>query len=126
MVDDATLSDSTEGGMTEEVVESVWSMDSTNRTLRRTLELASRIGKRSVHILINSSAIGNYISAQECVARRIKIEKEHGGKELTMADGSSVKTLDRVRLNVKCGGYQGIVEARVFPQMTKPMTLGMP
>ena len=45
---------------------------------------------------------------------------------MTMADGSSVKTLGRVQLNVKCGGYQGIVKARVFPQMTKPMILGMP
>ena len=115
MVDDATLSDSTEGGMTEEVVESVWSMDSTSKTPRRTLELAGRIGKRPVCMLIDSGATGNYISAQECAARRIKIEKEHGGKELTMAEGSSVQTLGQVWLNVKCGGYRGIVEARVFP-----------
>ena len=80
MVDDATLSDNTEGGMTEEVAESVWSMDSTSRTLRRTLELAVRIGKRPVHMLIDFGATGNYILAQECAARRIKIEKEHGVK----------------------------------------------
>ena len=48
------------------------------------------------------------------------------GKELTMADGSNVQTLGRVQLNVKCGGYQGIMEAKVFPQMTKLMILGMP
>ena len=101
-------------------------MDSTSRTPRRTLELAGRIGKRPVHMLIDSGATGNYISAQKCAARRIKIEKEQEDKELTMADGSSVKTFGRVRLNVKCGGYQGIVEARVFPQMTKPMILGIP
>ena len=93
MVDDATLSDSTEGGMIEEVVESVWSMDSTRRTPRRTLEQTGRIGKRLIHMLIDLGAIGNYISAQECATRRIKIEKEQGGKELMMADGSSVKTL---------------------------------
>ena len=46
MVYDATLFDGTEGVMTEEVAGSVWSMDSTNRTPRRTLELAGRIGKR--------------------------------------------------------------------------------
>ena len=96
MVDDAALCDCTEGGMTEEVVESVWSMDSTSRTPRRTLELAGRIGKRPVCMLIDLGAIGNYISAQECATRRIKIEKEHGGKELTMADGSNVQTLGRV------------------------------
>ena len=59
LVDDAGLSDSTEGGMTEEVVESVWSMDSTSRTLRRTLELTGRIGKRPGHMLINLGASGN-------------------------------------------------------------------
>ena len=37
MMDHVALSDSTEGGMTEEVVESVWSRDSTSRTPRRTL-----------------------------------------------------------------------------------------
>ena len=66
MVDDAALSDSTEGRMTKEVVESVWSMDSTSRTLRRTLELAGRIGKRPVRMLIDSGTTRNYISAQEC------------------------------------------------------------
>ena len=84
------------GEMTEEVVESVWSMDSTSRTPRRTLELAGRIGKRPVCMLIDLGTTGNYISAQECATRRIKIEKEQGGKELTMADRSSVKTLGRV------------------------------
>ena len=42
-------------------------------------------------MLIDSGATGNYIAAQECTARRIKIEKERGGRELKMADGSSVK-----------------------------------
>ena len=42
-----------------------------------------------------------------------------------MADGSKVKTLSRVQLNVRCSGYHGIVEARVFPQMSKPLILGM-
>ena len=96
MVDDAALSDSTEEGITKEVVQSVWSMDSTSGTPRRTLELVGRIGKRPMRMLIDSGAIGNYISAQECTARRIKIEREKGGKELTMADASSVKTLCRV------------------------------
>ena len=35
MVDDDALSDSTEGGMAVEVVESVWSMDSSSKTPRR-------------------------------------------------------------------------------------------
>ena len=114
-MDVAALSNSTKGGMTEEVVESVWSMDSTSRTLRRTLELACRIGKRPVCMLIDLGTIGNYISAQECTARRVKIEREQGGKELMMVDGSNVKTLGQVRLSIKYGVYQGIVEAKAFP-----------
>ena len=112
--------------MAVEIVESVWSMDSSSKTLRRTLELAERIGKRPVRMLIDSGTTGNYVSAQECAARKIKIEKEKNGKELTMFDGSKVKTIGRVRLSVRCGGYHGIVEARVFPEMSKPMILGMP
>ena len=92
-MDDDALSDSTKGGMAVEVVESVWSMDSSSKTPRRTLELARRIGKRPVRMLIDSGATGNYVSAQECAARKIKIEKEKNGKELTMADGSKVKTI---------------------------------
>ena len=109
MVDDNALSDSTEGGMAVEVVESVWDMDSSSKTPRRTLELAGRIGKRPVRMPIDSGATGNYVSAQECAARKIKIEKEENGKELTMADGSKVKTTGRVRLSIRCGGYHGIV-----------------
>ena len=93
MVTDATLSDSTEGGMALEVVESVWSMDSSSKSLRKTLELARRIGKRLVRMLIDSGIIGNYVSAQECITSKIKIEKKKNGKELTMADGSKVRTL---------------------------------
>ena len=106
------------GGMALEVVESVWSMDSSNKTPRSTLELTGRIGKRLVCMLIDSGATGNYISAQECAARKIKIKKETNGKELTMVDGSKVKTIGRVRLSVKCGGYHGIVEVKVFPEMS--------
>ena len=90
-------------------------MDSSNKTPRRTLELARQIGKRPVRMLIDLGTTGNYVPAQECAARKIKIEKEKNGKDLTMADGSKVRTLGRMRLNVKCGGYHGLVEARVFP-----------
>ena len=96
MVNNTTLFDNTEGGMIEDVVEFVWSIDLTSRTPRRTLELADRIGKRPVHMLIDSSATSNYISAQEYAARRIDIERKEGEKELTMANGSGVKTLGRV------------------------------
>ena len=75
-------------------------------------------------MLIDSGATGNYVSAQEC-AGKIKIEKGKNGKELMMADGSKVKTIGRVQLSVRYGGYHGIVEARLFPETSKPMILGM-
>ena len=43
-----------------------------------------------------------------------------------MADVSKVKTVGRMQLNVRCGIYHGVVEARVFPKMLRPMILGMP
>ena len=35
---------------------------------------------------------GNYIDAQECTARGIKVEEEDQPKELKMAEGTMVKT----------------------------------
>ena len=58
--------------------------------------MAGQIGKKLVCMLIDSGAAGNYVLAQECAVRKIKIEKEKNGKELTMADSSKVKTLGRV------------------------------
>ena len=43
-----------------------------------------------------------------------------------MADGTVVKTEGRVQFVLKCGGYRGQISARVFPNMNKPMILGIP
>ena len=43
-----------------------------------------------------------------------------------MADGTIIKTKGRVQIRLKCGGYHGIVEARVFLDMDKAMILGIP
>ena len=40
MVDDDALSSSSKGAMALEVIEAMWTMDSSSKTLRRTLELA--------------------------------------------------------------------------------------
>ena len=46
------------------------------------------------HRLLTSRALHHYYSsAQECTARKIKIEKEKNGKELTIANGSKLRTL---------------------------------
>ena len=42
----------------------------------QTLELAIKIGRWSLRIMVNLRSIGNYIDARECTARRIKIEAE--------------------------------------------------
>ena len=115
------------GGTTVEVGESMAGVDSSSRTpKRRTLELAMRIGCRPMRVLVDSGSTGNYIDARECTARRIKIEAEDGSEELKMADGAVVKTEGRVQFVLKCGGYRGQISARVFPNMNKPMILGIP
>ena len=43
-----------------------------------------------------------------------------------MADGTVVKTEARVQFVLKCGGYRGQISAWVFPNMNKPMILGIP
>ena len=103
-------------------------MDSSSKTQRRrTLELAARIGRQPLRVLVDSGSTGNYIDAQECAAmRRMKIEAEEKPEELKMADGTVVKTEGRAQLKLKCGGYRGDISARVFPNMNKQMTLGIP
>ena len=102
-------------------------VDSSSRIPKqRTLELAARIGHRPMRVMVDSGSTGNYIDARECTARRIKIEAEDRSEELKMADGTVVKTEGRVQFVLKCGGYRGQISARVFPNMNKPMILGIP
>ena len=75
---------------------------------------------------MDSGSTGNYIDARECAARRMKIEAEDQPEELKMADGTVVKTEGRVQFVLKCGGYQGDIFARVFPNMNKQLVLGIP
>ena len=77
-------------------VESAWGLDSTNRTQRKTLELASRIGKKPLEVLIDSGSNGNYISAQECMARGLHTDpgRAYEREELRMANGSVVKQMN--------------------------------
>ena len=79
-----------------------------------------------MHVLVDSGLTGNYIDARECTTRRIKIEPEVQAEELKMADGTVVKTEGRAQLVLKCGGYRGQFSARVYPNMNKPMILGIP
>ena len=115
------------GGTTVEAGESTAGVDSSSKTQRRrTLELAARIGRRPLCVLVDSGSTGNYIDARECTARRMKIEAEEIPEELKMADGTLIKTEERVQFKLKCGGYRGDISARVFPNMNKQMILGIP
>ena len=81
--------DSVPGGTTVEVGEFMAGVDSSSRTPKwRTLELAARIGRRPMRVLVDSGSTGNYIDARECTTRRIKIEAEDQSEELKMADGT--------------------------------------
>ncbi len=43
-----------------------------------------------------------------------------------MADGSTVETEGKVKIQLRCGKYRGTVLAKVFPGLQKGMILGMP
>ena len=43
-----------------------------------------------------------------------------------MADGNVVRIEGRVQLILKCAGYKGEIFTRIFPNMNKPMILGIP
>ena len=114
------------GGTTVEVGEPTAGVDSSSRTpKRRTLELAARIGRRPMRVLVDSGSKSNYIDVREFLAWRIKIEAEDQAEELKMADGTVVKTEGQVQFVLKCGGYRGQISAQVFPNMNKPMILGI-
>ena len=107
--------------------ESTTGVDSSSKTQRRrTLELATRIGRRPLRVLVDLGSTGNYIDARECAARKMKIEAVEKPKELKMADGTMIKTEGRVQLKLKCGGYKGDIPARIFSNMNKEMILGIP
>ena len=75
-------------GTAVEVGESIVRVDSSSRfPQRRTLELAPRIGRRALKVLVDSGSTGYYIDAQECAAQRIRIEDEDHAEELKMSDG---------------------------------------
>ena len=66
------------------------------------------------------------MSAQVCTVCRLKVERDQNPEELTLADGSKGRTEGQVQLPFKCGGYKGIVRAKVFPGLHKPILLGIP
>ena len=86
----------------------VWGIATAQRT-HHTFELAGKIGKRPVSVLLDSGSTGNFVSAQMCIAQKWKIEKDDYDEELKMADGTTVTTAGRVKIQLQCGGYRGVV-----------------
>ena len=103
----------------------VWGISAAART-HRTFELAGKIGRRSLSVLLDSGSTGNFVSARICTALKIKPEKDAYPEELKMADGSTVETEGKVKIQLHCGKYRGTVLAKVFPGLQKEMILGMP
>ena len=121
---DVSTEGTTIGGMCVDTT--VHGVDMVMRTHRGTLELAGRIGGKSCRLLLDSGSTGNYISAQVCADHRIPIKVDPNPDRLTMAEGTTTKTEGQVQVQIKCGGYKGIVRAKVFPGLQKPMILGIP
>ena len=114
------------GGSAGLNLEAMWGIASSRQTPRKTLELAGRIEGKPWNLLIDSGSTGNYISAHVCTVNKLRKEDDPYPDQLTMADGSQVETTGRVQVQIKSGGYQGIVQAKIFPGLRKPMILGIP
>ena len=78
-----------------------------------------------MHVLVDLGSTGNYIDARECTTRGMKIVAEDQMEELKMADEIVIKIEGRVQFVLKCGGHKGQISAGVFPNMNKPMILGI-
>lgn len=83
------------------------------QTRRRVIELAKKVSKRLVNILLDSRSTGNSVSPQTCTRLGLHMEEELADKELQLADGSPAITQGRVKLHIKCGQYKNVAWARV-------------
>ena len=53
------------------------------------------------------------------------MQPEEEEDELTLADGSAVKAIGRVKYQLHCGKYKQMVVACIFPNFHKEIILGM-
>ena len=47
-------------------------------------------------------------------------------EELTLVDGLTMKAVGSVQFKLRCGNYKSEIMARVFPNLSKELILGMP
>ena len=91
----------------------MWGIATAQQT-HRTFELAGKIGKRPVSVLLDSGSTGNFVSAQMCIAQKLKIEKDDYDEELKMADGTTVMTVGRVKSNFNVVDIEEWCKPRCF------------
>ena len=90
------------------------------------LELACRVRQNAMRALLDSGSTGNFVSTQFVAAVGLSVQPDPEWEEVTLADGSTLKTEGRVQFTMKCGGYKGKILARVFPHLHKEVILGVP
>ena len=95
------------------------------RLCKLVIELSSRVKERLVKVLLDSGAIGNFISDAMATILKLKITEDADFQNLTLAEGSKVWTAGHVQFTINCGGYKGKIVARVFPNLSKQCNLRM-
>jgi hypothetical protein len=90
------------------------------------IELAGRVQKSPTRVLLDSGSTGNFVSSQFVAAVGLRVQPDPEWEEISLADGSKLKTEGRVQFVLRCGGYTGRILARVFPNLHKEMILGIP
>ena len=90
------------------------------------LELAGRVQKCPTRVLLDSGSTGNFISTQFVAAVGLKVQPDPEWEEVTLADGSKLRTEGRVQFTLQCGNYKEWILARVFPDLHKEIILGIP
>ena len=90
------------------------------------LELAGRVQKYPTRVLLDSGSTGNFISTQFVAAVGLRVQPDPEWEEVTLADGSKLRTEGRVQFTLRCGNYKERVLTRVFPDLHKEIILGIP
>ena len=90
------------------------------------MELVGRVQNYPTRVLLDSGSTGNFISTQFVAVVGLKVQPNPEWQEITLADGSKLKTEGRVQFTLRCRDYKERVLARVFLNLHKEIILGIP
>ena len=90
------------------------------------IELSSSVKKRSVKMLLDSGATGNFISDAMVTELKLQVQNDEDFYEFTLADGTIVPITRYVQFVMNCGDYKSKIMARVFPNLHKECIQGIP